>query len=453
MLDFSTYHEGAQNKNIVRLLQEFCEELGQRTRLLFVYSLVLKVHSFILHKLNKNIMYFFQLFLACLQQICFKPFKKGNNLLQMSVNLKLLLLDKVKFDDIDLLTKLKFKLFIMKKLLLLLIVLCTIGFVGAQNAGDNFNDGIYTFEVVEPGISVKFPKRTGSASLAVSGALVLPSTATGFFGQVYSVIETGESSFNGLYINELRYDVTSITIPGSIATIGFRTFRGCEAVESYILEEGITTIGGQAFQDNKALTSIVLPNSVTTIGNSTFNGCSTLTSLTLSQNLTQIPDRAFPNCPVLTQLSVPASVTDFLAESWYSSSITTLIMEGAVPPVINPGWNGTAANMTVYTDAANIDAYKAAPIWADMEIKDSATLSTKKVEQEFDWGIYPNPTSGLVSVKGIENINNITLYNVTGTALLNSNSPQIDLSSLASGIYFIKVKTANGTSVKRVLKK
>ena len=317
---------------------------------------------------------------------------------------------------------------------------------------DQFDDGIYTFEIIDRvKKTVIIASRNTYGNLDVSGDLVLPNTANGFSTQ-FTVVGTGESSFNGIYLPEMKNDVTSITIPGSIATIGFRTFRGCEAVESYILEEGITTIGGQAFQDNKALTSIVLPNSVTTIGNSTFNGCSTLTSLTLSQNLTQIPDRAFPNCPVLTQLSVPASVTDFLAESWYSSSITTLIMEGAVPPVINPGWNGTAANMTVYTDAANIDAYKAAPIWADMEIKDSATLSTKKVEQEFDWGIYPNPTSGLVSVKGIENINNITLYNVTGTALLNSNSPQIDLSSLASGIYFIKVKTANGTALKRVIK-
>ncbi|MBP0903828.1 leucine-rich repeat domain-containing protein [Mariniflexile gromovii] len=321
-------------------------------------------------------------------------------------------------------------------------------------AGDQFDDGLYTFQIIDPVTkTVMIAARNKAGSLAVSGDLVLPGTANGFSTQ-FTVVGTGESSFNGIYLPEMKNDVTSISIPASVTDIGFRTFRAAEKVESYTLSDGLVTIGGQAFYDNKSLTSIVIPNTVTTLGGSVFNGCSTLQSVTLSQNLLQIPDRIFTNCPAMTTLTVPASLTDFLANSWLTSSVRTLIMDGAVPPVINSGWAGTASNMTVYTDVANIPAYKAAPIWSDMTILDRATLSTNSLEKKLGFSIYPNPTSGLVSFSGLEDIIDITVFNITGSVLLNSKfTTQIDLSSLASGMYFMKVKTANGSSVKRVIKK
>ena len=62
----------------------------------------------------------------------------------------------------------------------------------------------------------------------------------------------------------------------------------------------------------------------------------------------------------------------------------------------------------------------------------------------FSFSIYPNPTSGFISIKGIENINSIKVYSILGALekeVLNTN--QIDVSELSSGIHFIKVD--NGT--------
>ena len=60
------------------------------------------------------------------------------------------------------------------------------------------------------------------------------------------------------------------------------------------------------------------------------------------------------------------------------------------------------------------------------------------------FSIYPNPTSGFISIKGIENINSIKVYSILGALekeVFNTN--QIDVSKLASGIHLIKVD--NGT--------
>ena len=67
--------------------------------------------------------------------------------------------------------------------------------------------------------------------------------------------------------------------------------------------------------------------------------------------------------------------------------------------------------------------------------------------------IYPNPAKDKINVKG-NDIQNVTVYNVVGQVVYrndNTDSVQvIDLSSMPSGIYMVKVDTANGETVKRI---
>lgn len=66
---------------------------------------------------------------------------------------------------------------------------------------------------------------------------------------------------------------------------------------------------------------------------------------------------------------------------------------------------------------------------------------------------YPNPTTGLVHLKGIENAQ-ISVFNSTGTLVAsqyNSTGNQIDLSDLGTGIYFIKVFSQNQIITKKLL--
>lgn len=63
------------------------------------------------------------------------------------------------------------------------------------------------------------------------------------------------------------------------------------------------------------------------------------------------------------------------------------------------------------------------------------------IETSTDIKTYPNPTTGLINIKGANNAN-IAIYNISGSVLANYNNfsgSQLDLSDMDTGIYFIKV--------------
>lgn len=74
--------------------------------------------------------------------------------------------------------------------------------------------------------------------------------------------------------------------------------------------------------------------------------------------------------------------------------------------------------------------------------------------------VFPNPNSGLVNVslqEGIQ-LKSISVADITGKILSytvakqSDNQQQINLMSLPSGIYFLKVNSSNGTAVAKVIK-
>jgi len=72
--------------------------------------------------------------------------------------------------------------------------------------------------------------------------------------------------------------------------------------------------------------------------------------------------------------------------------------------------------------------------------------------------LYPNPSTGLVTITSTKNINDITVTNLVGQTVLKSLSEDlgvnqtIDLSNLPGGIYFITVTNKMGREVAKVVK-
>ncbi len=77
-------------------------------------------------------------------------------------------------------------------------------------------------------------------------------------------------------------------------------------------------------------------------------------------------------------------------------------------------------------------------------------------ENSNSYEIYPNPTNGNIVVKG-NNINEVEVYNLCGQKVLTVNGKQnvnVDMSSLTSGVYMVKVVDGNGNAtVNKVVKK
>ena len=104
--------------------------------------------------------------------------------------------------------------------------------------------------------------------------------------------------------------LTSITIPGSVTSIGECAFLSCWGLTSVTIPNSVTKIGEEAFFGCESLTSITIPNSVTSIPGGTFAYCESLTSITIPESVTSIGDYAFRECSGLTSVTIPNSVTN-----------------------------------------------------------------------------------------------------------------------------------------------
>lgn len=123
----------------------------------------------------------------------------------------------------------------------------------------------------------------------VAGDLVVPSEAVD--GEIiYTVIHISRYAFCNCS------DLTSVTIPETVTSIGIGSFQGCSSLTSVMIPETVTSIGDGSFKDCTSLTSVTIPKGVTSIGDGTFEGCSSLTSLTIPEGVTSIGDWAFYDC-------------------------------------------------------------------------------------------------------------------------------------------------------------
>ncbi len=104
-------------------------------------------------------------------------------------------------------------------------------------------------------------------------------------------------------------NITSISIPDSVTSIGENAFYECTSLTSITIGNSVPSIGYYAFYKCTSLTSITIPDSVTSIDSYAFYDCTSLASITLPDSVTSIGDYAFHGCTELTSITIPDSVT------------------------------------------------------------------------------------------------------------------------------------------------
>ncbi|MDO4963228.1 MAG: leucine-rich repeat domain-containing protein [bacterium] len=87
-------------------------------------------------------------------------------------------------------------------------------------------------------------------------------------GEIYNVTSIGDWAFMSMF--GAAVNLTSITIPESVTSIGGTAFMDCTSLRSITIPESVTSIGGTAFVGCTSLRSITIPNSVTNIGSDAF---------------------------------------------------------------------------------------------------------------------------------------------------------------------------------------
>lgn len=149
--------------------------------------------------------------------------------------------------------------------------------------------------------------------------------------------------------------LTSISVPGSVTSIGNGAFSGCEILTAINVDAANTTYksaNGILFsKDGTVLLrypagktgNISIPSGVTSIGAYAFAGCTGLASISIPENVTKIGDGAFLGCSNLSSAyfygNAPTMGTDVFAGS---GSGFTVRYRSTATGFTNP-WNGYTA--------------------------------------------------------------------------------------------------------------
>jgi hypothetical protein len=161
------------------------------------------------------------------------------------------------------------------------------------------------------------------------------------YGQSPQLTSIGTGAF--YYCSAL----TSISIPYSVTSIGQSAFYYCVALTSITFppyngqNSQLTSIGSNAFSVCQALATITIPSSVTSIGSYAFNTCQYLTLITIPDSVKSIGDFAFYGCQSLQLITIPDSVTYIDQTAFLGSGITKVTMSSGNSLNITSPSNGT----------------------------------------------------------------------------------------------------------------
>jgi hypothetical protein len=133
------------------------------------------------------------------------------------------------------------------------------------------------------------------------------------------------------------------------------------------------------------------------------------------------------------RLDLPASMISHIN----NTAITQFIISA-------PGVSAAAEN---FYDPSNPDF---API---LNLKYGQPLAIREVPAD-EFSVYPNPSNGLLVIKGNETVTKVEVSNLLGETVLHPQMDQqaIDISSLAPGMYILNITTKSGVALKKVVK-
>lgn len=88
----------------------------------------------------------------------------------------------------------------------------------------------------------------------------------------------------------------------------------------------------------------------------------------------------------------------------------------------------------------------------DIEIKDNAAMAVSE-SSALSLKISPNPTSDLVKITGIKNINNVRIFDMTGKIVREEKAFEINVKDLSAGQYILNVYSGNQVISRKLIKK
>lgn len=115
-------------------------------------------------------------------------------------------------------------------------------------------------------------------------------------------------------------DITAVTLPDGLTSIGDNAFRGCTQLTSIVIPDSVTDVGAYCFYGCTALESATLSANLYDLSNRVFEGCSSLGNVVIPDSVQYIYSGAFWNCVSMTQINIPKNVSYIDAGAFGASS-------------------------------------------------------------------------------------------------------------------------------------
>ena len=251
------------------------------------------------------------------------------------------------------------------------------GAAWADKAFDNDTGLTWTYRVLEDGTaeicdydSEIFMYKAPAVDPEPEGALAIPATLGG-----RTVTRVGENALSNCG------NITSVTIPASVKSIGKAAFWNCWKMKSVTMA-GVKEIDKIAFQSCRSLSSVTMPDDVTILESGVFGGCPSLAdetdefviingviygrasregvfpkdvvipatvtrianfafagewdgvmSVTIPGNVQSIGDHAFSGCNLSEGVVIQKGVQSIGAGAFYRSNVKSVVIPGSVKSI------------------------------------------------------------------------------------------------------------------------
>ncbi|MBR1850423.1 MAG: leucine-rich repeat domain-containing protein [Bacteroidales bacterium] len=309
------------------------------------------------------------------------------------------------------------------------------------------------------------------------------------------------------------YECESLTLsplPPTLTTIGSEAFYSCRALDSLVIPAATTTIGNAAFS-RSGLKYVHLPDNLTTISAECFSSCN-LKTIVIGANTTEIGWNALESHidTIFIYATTPPAAANAFGATSNSGTLITLC-DARENYIFSTDWNAhfqpsqiecrntytiqTACNdssrgVALVNAATSVTEFEGLPITLTaianegyhlLEWQDGNTQTTRTVTVSADTtytaifqgnsgidnaastaalNIYPNPTtsSATLHLSGIHGQCTIQIIDPTGRTLSSqtllatgSNTAVLNVQTLASGMYYVRVNSAQTTNTQKLI--
>ena len=124
------------------------------------------------------------------------------------------------------------------------------------------------------------------------------------------ITKVGDDAFKG------QQNITEITLPSTVKSIGKRAFYGCKDLKNITFAKKANATGRTPLMSRDS-TVVEIPTTIEEVGEEAFAQCTSLYAITLPEGLHTIAKGLFKGCFSLTTVNYPLSVYTIEDEAFY----------------------------------------------------------------------------------------------------------------------------------------